>query len=156
MPLELPIAMSPTATFLGWVPFQNKEELEVTKPMHQGNGVQGAQSVAPGAPGGQGDAPQSSPFSLFLPLILMFAVLYFVILRPERRRQKEAAVLRNSLKKGDRVLLTSGMYGTIAALNDDWIVVEIADKVRVQFQRSAVAQRVEAKEKSESQVPVKS
>ena len=87
----------------------------------------------------------------------MFAVLYFVILRPERKRQKDATNLRSNLKKGDRVLLASGMVGNIASISDDWLVVEIADKVRVTFQRSAVAQVLEAKdkEKADAATPAK-
>jgi preprotein translocase subunit YajC len=140
--------------------FQNKQAEPVTKPMNAPAGEAGTQ--APGAPSnpGQpaGEAPSSSsPLSLFLPLLIMFAVLYFVILRPERKRQKDATNLRSNLKKGDRVLLASGMVGNIASISDDWLVVEIADKVRVTFQRSAVAQVLEAKdkEKADAATPAK-
>lgn len=133
-----------------WI--QNKQEPEVTKPMNTGG--EGAGTVAPGAPGApQGDqpsAPQGGMFQLFLPLLIMFAVLYFVILRPERKRQKDAVKMRSALAKGDRVLLSAGMSGTVAGISDDWVTVEIADKVRVNFQKSAILQVLESKEKADA------
>jgi preprotein translocase subunit YajC len=142
---------------LPFLVIQNKEAAEVTKPMNaDGSAGQGNTSTPGGAPGAAPAEQGSSPFGLFVPLLIMFAVLYFVILRPERKRQKEAAALRSALKKGDKVLLTSGMVGTIASIADDWVVVEIADKVRVQFQKSAVAQVVDNKEKAETPATVKS
>jgi preprotein translocase subunit YajC len=138
---------------------QNKDEAEAAKPMHANpnDGKQGNNTGAPGGPGAPpGPAADSNPLGgLWIPLLLMFAVMYFVILRPERKRQKAAAELRSNLKKGDKVLLASGMFGTVAAIGDDSVVVEIADKVRVQFQKSSITQVVENKEKAEAAAPAK-
>jgi len=76
--------------------------------------------------------------------------MYFLVLRPERKRQKQAAELRSNIKKGDKVLMSSGMLGEIVGIEDDFITVEIADKVRVKFQRASVAQVLDSKEKRET------
>lgn len=107
------------------------------------------QTAAPGAPGG----PQTEPPSLLgmlWPILIMVGIMYFLVLRPERKRQKQAAQLRSNLKKGDRVLMASGMLGDVVGIEDDFVTVEIADKVRVKFQKSSVAQVLESKEKKET------
>ncbi|MES2481470.1 MAG: preprotein translocase subunit YajC [Pseudomonadota bacterium] len=82
---------------------------------------------------------QSSLMSM-LPLVLMFAVLYFVMIRPQMKRQKEARAMIEALAKGDEVVTAGGMLGRIAKLGDTYLGVEIAPGVEVQVQRSAVAQ----------------
>src|SRR5262245_848758 len=80
--------------------------------------------------------------SLF-PLISMFAVfliLYFLIIRPQARRQKEREGMLKRVKKGDKIVTTSGIYGTVVSTPaDDKLVVKIADNVRVEMARPAVA-----------------
>lgn len=104
-----------------------------------------------------GDAPKQAPpdgggiLGGMLPMILlMFGLMYFLILRPEKKRQKALAQLRDSVKKGDRVATTSGILGTVASISDDVVTIEVADKVRVQFQRSAISQVLESKERAET------
>jgi preprotein translocase subunit YajC len=144
-------AGSPVIASSAWL-VQNKNEAEVTKPMNAPSGD--ATTQAPGGPAGpagpQPDAGGGGLMQLLPMLLIMFGVLYFVIIRPERKRQKEAASLRSSLKKGDKILLASGMVGTLAGMADDWVTVEIADKVRVTFQKSSVVQVLEAKDKEKS------
>ncbi len=82
---------------------------------------------------------QSSLMSM-LPLVLMFAVLYFVMIRPQMRRQKEARAMVEALAKGDEVVTAGGMLGRITKIGDSYLGVEIAQGVEVQVQRSAVAQ----------------
>ena len=82
---------------------------------------------------------QSSLMSM-LPLVLMFAVLYFVMIRPQMKRQKEARAMVEALAKGDEVVTAGGMLGRISKLGDTYLGVEIAQGVEVQVQRSAVAQ----------------
>lgn len=125
---------------------QNPDGAEVVKPMST-DAVQNAPGATgqPGDPAGQ-PPPQGNILMTLFPIILMFGLMYFLVMRPERKRQKEAATLRANLKKGDRVLLTSGMLGSVAAIADDYVTIEIADKVRAQFQKSAVAAVVESKE----------
>jgi len=85
--------------------------------------------------GGQG-------MSLFplLSLFLVFLILYFLVIRPQARRQRERDAMIKQVKKGDRIVTTSGIYGTVVSTRgDDVLVVKIADNVRVDMARPAVA-----------------
>ncbi|MCC7071885.1 MAG: preprotein translocase subunit YajC [Deltaproteobacteria bacterium] len=71
-------------------------------------------------------------------IVGMFAVMYFLMIRPERKRQSEQQNLMSSLKKGDEVVLTSGFVGKIQQVDERTVVVEIADKTRVKVLKQAV------------------
>ena len=90
-----------------------------------------------GAPGGM---------SVFIPLILMFAVFYFLLIRPQQKKTRQHQDMLKSLKVGDRVVTTGGIYGTIVAGGDHVIKLEIAERVRVDVGRSYIAGKVETKE----------
>jgi preprotein translocase subunit YajC len=75
----------------------------------------------------------------FLPLILLFAVFYFLLIRPQQKRAKTHKQFIENLKKGDRVVTSGGMYGTITGVTDDSVTVEVAEKVRVKVLKSAIA-----------------
>ena len=75
-----------------------------------------------------------------LPLVLMFVVLYFVMIRPQMKRQKEQRAMIDALAKGDEVVIAGGMLGKITRLGDQYLGVEVASGVEVQFQRAAVVQ----------------
>lgn len=72
-------------------------------------------------------------------LILMFVVFYFLLIRPQQKKAKEHTRLLSELKKGDEVLLASGIFGKIAGLTDTWATIEIADKVRIKVLRTQIA-----------------
>lgn len=91
--------------------------------------------TAPAAAGG-GDM-QSSLMSM-LPLVLMFVVLYFVMIRPQMKRQKEHRTMIDALAKGDEIATAGGVLGKVTKLGDNYLSVEIAQGVEVQVQRSAV------------------
>ena len=74
----------------------------------------------------------------FLPFALILGIFYFIILRPMRQRQKKVTEFRDALKVGDKVVTTSGIYGSITKLNDRSVQLQIADKVRVEMSRGAV------------------
>ena len=75
-----------------------------------------------------------------LPFIVgMFVIMYFLMIRPERKKQAEAAALLSSLKKGDEVVLTSGIIAKILSVEDKTLMVEIADKTRVKILKQAVS-----------------
>jgi preprotein translocase subunit YajC len=82
---------------------------------------------------------QSSLMSM-LPLVLMFVVLYFVMIRPQMKRQKEHRSMIDALAKGDEVATAGGLIGRVTKLGDVYLSVEIANGVEVQLQRSAVVQ----------------
>lgn len=93
--------------------------------------------AAPAAASG-GDM-QSSLMSM-LPLVLMFVVLYFVMIRPQMKRQKEHRAMIEALAKGDEVATAGGLLGKVTRLGDTYLSVEVAPGVEVQLQRTAVVQ----------------
>ena len=90
------------------------------------------------APAAGGD--MSSSLISMLPLVLMFVVLYFVMIRPQMKRQKEHKAMIEALAKGDEIATAGGMLGKVTKLGDSLLNVEIADGVEVQVQRHAVVQ----------------
>ena len=93
--------------------------------------------TAPAAAAG-GDM-QSSLMSM-LPLVLMFVVLYFVMIRPQMKKQKEHRSMMEALSKGDEVVTVGGVLGKIAKLNENNLSLEVANGIEIQLQRSAVVQ----------------
>jgi len=91
-----------------------------------------AMGTQPG--GGQGSTMWS-----FLPIILIFVIFYFLLIRPQQKRSKEHRTLLSNLKVGDQILTSGGIYGRITGLRDDVITVEISDKVRVRVSRGHIA-----------------
>ncbi|TAH38747.1 MAG: preprotein translocase subunit YajC [Planctomycetota bacterium] len=70
---------------------------------------------------------------------LLFLFMWFMVIRPERRRQKERAAMLGAIRKGDEVTTTAGIYGKVAALGEDTITLDVADGVRLKFERNAIA-----------------
>jgi preprotein translocase subunit YajC len=82
---------------------------------------------------------QPGGFTLFLPLILIMAIFYFLMIMPAQRRQKKVAAMLRDLKNGDKVITTGGMYGTIVGLEGDAVQLRVADQVKIKVARSAIA-----------------
>ncbi len=95
-------------------------------------------AFAQSAPAAGGDM-QSSLMSM-LPLVLMFVVLYFVMIRPQMKKQKEHRSMIDALAKGDEIATVGGMLGKVTKLGDSHLSLEIASGVEVQIQRGAVVQ----------------
>ena len=93
--------------------------------------------TAPAAAAG-GDM-QSSLMSM-LPLVLMFVVLYFVMIRPQMKKQKEHRSMIEALAKGDEVATVGGVLGKVSKINENNLTLEVASGVEIQLQRSAVVQ----------------
>jgi len=94
--------------------------------------------TAPAAAAGGGD--MMSSLTSMAPLVLMFVVLYFVMIRPQMKKQKEHRTMLSALAKGDEVATSGGVLGKVTKLGDSLLSVEIASGVEVQLQRSAVVQ----------------
>jgi preprotein translocase subunit YajC len=92
--------------------------------------------VALGTPANAGDV---SPWVQFLPFALALAIVYFVLLLPMKRRQKKVQTFLDSLKVGDRVITTGGMYGTIVKMADRSVKLQVADKVNIEISKAAIA-----------------
>jgi preprotein translocase subunit YajC len=84
------------------------------------------------AGGGQGG------IMAFLPLILLFVVFYFLLIRPQQKRAKQHKTFMENLKKGDTVVTSGGLYGKITGITDEAVTIEIAEKVRVKVLKNAV------------------
>ena len=92
------------------------------------------------APAAAAEAGLMGSLTSMLPLVLMFVVLYFIMIRPQMKRQKEHRAMIDALAKGDEVVTAGGMLGKVASISDSHISVQVANGVEVQMQRSAVVQ----------------
>jgi preprotein translocase subunit YajC len=85
-------------------------------------------------------AQQTNPLVSFLPFALIIAALYFFLLRPQNRRRREQMQMQSSVEPGSRVVTTSGMHGTVIAVDDDGLLLEVAPGVQIRFVKQAVMQ----------------
>jgi preprotein translocase subunit YajC len=90
-----------------------------------------AQTAAPSGAGG-------NPLASFVPIIFIFIIMYFVLFRPQMRRQKEQQRLVSSLKTGDRVVTNGGIHGLISNVKETTVIVKVADNVKIEVEKSAV------------------
>lgn len=89
---------------------------------------------------GQGGAAEGGGgFGAFIPLILMFVIFYFLLIRPQQKRNKEHREMVAALKKGDRVMTSGGLHGTITGVDEATVTLELCEKVRVKLNRGNVA-----------------
>jgi len=98
--------------------------------------VKGAAQAAPAA----GSDSMFGSLGSMLPLVLMFVVLYFVMIRPQMRKQKEHRTMIESIAKGDEVATAGGLLGKVTRMGEGYLTLEIAPGVEVQLQRSAIVQ----------------
>jgi len=92
------------------------------------------------AMGSQGAAGQGAGgLTQFMPLLILLVIFYFLLIRPQQKRAKEHKEMVNNLKKGNRIVTSGGIHGTIASLDDTTVNVEIADKVTMKISRGNVA-----------------
>jgi preprotein translocase subunit YajC len=84
------------------------------------------------------DGSQPNPIMTFLPMILIIAVFYFFMIRPQMKKQKEVAAFRNSLAKGDKVVTTGGIYGKIVEMNDTTVLLQVDDNVKLRIDKNAI------------------
>ena len=97
-------------------------------------------AIAQTAPAAAAGGDLQSSLMGMLPLVLMFVVLYFVMIRPQMKKAKEHKTMVESLAKGDEVATAGGILGKVTKLGDSFISIEVANGVEVQLQRSAVVQ----------------
>jgi preprotein translocase subunit YajC len=86
----------------------------------------------------QSAAPAGADIMSMLPIILMFVVLYFVMIRPQMKRAKEHKTMVEALQKGDEVVAAGGVLGKVTKVSDNYVTLEIADKIEIRVQRPAV------------------
>ena len=102
-------------------------------------------------------ASQTSGFMSFLPMIAFIGILYFLLIRPQQKRQKQHQALLSAIKKGDKVITNSGLIATVSkVLNDQEVILEISDGVCCKFIKSAISGTMDKKESAEGKVANKS
>jgi preprotein translocase subunit YajC len=101
-----------------------------------------AYAMAPGPAGGGGGG-----FSQTMPTLVMFAamfaIFYFLMIRPQQKQKQERQRMLTALKKGDRVVTTGGLYGTVTGLGENIVVLRVADQVKLEFERAAIGRVLE-------------
>ncbi|MDO4735987.1 MAG: preprotein translocase subunit YajC [Bacteroidia bacterium] len=95
-----------------------------------------------------GQQAAGSNWSFLLMMVAIFAVMYFFMIRPQQKKQKEIEQFRNSLKKGDKVVTIGGIYGTVVEIKEKYILVEVDSNVKLRIDKSAIV-------KDMSDVPAK-
>lgn len=95
-----------------------------------------AMGQAPGGGGGAGG------FSALIPLALMFAIFYFILIRPQQKKQREHREMLKALKTGDQIITAGGIYGTIIAIDETKVKLKIAENVKIDVTRSSIASRL--------------
>jgi preprotein translocase subunit YajC len=109
-------------------------------------GAMGETAYGMGTSGG--GSQQGGGIAAFLPLIAIVVIFYFLLIRPQTKRQREHKMLLSTLRKGDKVVTNSGMFGTIVGMDDkeNKVVLKVAENVKIEFLKSSVAGRVGAEE----------
>lgn len=97
-------------------------------------------ALATSAPPGGGSGAVLTQVVFFAAI---FAIFYFLLIRPQQRQRREREQLLAAIKKGDRVVTTSGLHGTVTGLNEHTVTLRVADQVKLEFDRSSVARVVE-------------
>ncbi len=85
-----------------------------------------------------GSTGQSNPLVTFLPLILVFVVFYFFMIRPQMKKQKEMTTYRSSLKRGDKVVTTGGIYGKVYEVKENYVLMDVGGDIKLKIDKSAL------------------
>lgn len=93
-----------------------------------------------------GAAGQTNPLITFLPLILVFVVFYFFMIRPQMKKQKEMNNYRSSLKKGDKVITTGGIYGRVFEVKENYVTVDVGGDIKLRIDKNALLKDPTAEE----------
>ena len=99
---------------------------------------QALEAPQPKAPAGSGEGAAGPFGSSWFPLVMIVAIFWFVVIGPERKNRKRREQMLAALKKGDKVLTNSGLYASVAAIQDQVVTLAVADGVRLRFARSAI------------------
>lgn len=89
-------------------------------------------------------------FTPILMIALLFGVMYFMMIRPQQKRRREAAQMQSALGPGDEVVTIGGLYGTVAGMDDDTVLIEVAPGVQTRYARPAIARVISPAESAES------
>jgi preprotein translocase subunit YajC len=96
-------------------------------------------SLLLGAPGGGSPGTPQSTLMSFAPIVAIVAIFYFLIIRPQNKKQKETKRMLDELKKGDRVVSIGGIHGVIQSVRESSVIVKVDEGTKIEFSRSAIA-----------------
>ncbi len=100
---------------------------------------------AAGTTGAAAGTAAGAGIATFLPFILIILIMYFLMIRPQNKKQKETQKMLDALKKGDKVITIGGIHGTVSNVKDDTVTVKVDDNCRIEFNRTAIASVVNPK-----------
>ncbi|MHB8172977.1 MAG: preprotein translocase subunit YajC [Nitrospirota bacterium] len=112
-------------------------------------------AYAMGAQGGAAGAPGAGPsmFQSIIPLVIIFGIFYFLLIRPQSKKAKEHKAMLDALKKGDRVITSGGIFGTIQSLTANTVVLIISENVKIKVGRGYISQVVVSEDEVEKGTP---
>ncbi|MCK4882704.1 MAG: preprotein translocase subunit YajC [Candidatus Omnitrophica bacterium] len=88
---------------------------------------------------------QQGGMSMFMPMILIFAIFYMLVFRPQKKEQKEKLKMRETLKKNDQVVTVGGIHGTVVLTKEKTVMIRVDDNVKIEFDKEAIATVVNSK-----------
>ena len=99
------------------------------------------------------EAQGSNMLMQFAPFVIIIAIFYFLIIRPQNKKRKETEKMLSALKKGDKIVTIGGLYGTIQSVKESTVIVKVDDNVKLEFSRSSISSVITAskEEKNEEQ-----
>jgi preprotein translocase subunit YajC len=101
---------------------------------------------APATPGGQ-----PNPLTSIMPIVLMFVIFYFILIRPQRKRQKELAAQIEALRSGDKVVTSGGIHGLVTNIKERTVILKVAEGTKMEFEKSAVQAVIKKSDRPEKQ-----
>ena len=91
------------------------------------------------AASGDASVAGASTLATFVPFILIILIMYFLMIRPQSKKQKETQKMLDALKKGDKVVTIGGIHGTVSSVKENIVVVKVDDNTKIEFNRTAIA-----------------
>jgi preprotein translocase subunit YajC len=104
-----------------------------------------------GAPQG-GEGATANPLMTFLPFVAIIAIFYFLIIRPQNKKQKETQKMLSALKKGDKIVTIGGIHGTIQNVKEQTVIVKVDEDTKLEFSRSAISTVLTAAKEDKSEI----
>jgi len=98
-------------------------------------------------PGAQPGGQPTNPVALFGPMLIIFGIMYFMLIRPQQRKEKKRRQMVENVKSGDRILFSGGIIGTVTNVKEGTLAVRLADNVKIEIARGAVNRVIEKSEK---------
>ena len=105
-----------------------------------------------GTPAGGDGAGTANPLMTFLPFVAIIAIFYFLIIRPQNKKQKETQKMLSQLKKGDKIVTIGGIHGTIQNVKEQTVIVKVDEDVKLEISRSAISNVITAAKEDKSEI----